>query len=89
MSNNSNTTDDDHNSEDIVKKESRWLGDDTNFGKVHEILGEYIITQKGNVTKYGFYIPDSLAERFDGNTILTNQISHILDISKMLIFKHN
>lgn len=68
MSNNSNTTDDDHNSEDIVKKESRWLGDDTNFGKVHEILGEYIITQKGNVTKYGFYIPDSLAERFDGNT---------------------
>ena len=36
----------DFNSEDIIKKEARWLGDDTDFGEVQEILGEYIITQK-------------------------------------------
>ncbi len=67
MSNNSNTND--YNSEEIVKKEARGLGDDTDFGEVQEILGEYIITQKGNVAKDRFYIPKNLVERFDGDTI--------------------
>ena len=49
MTNNSNT--DDYNSEDIVKKEARGLGDGTDFGEVQEILGENIITQKGTVDK--------------------------------------
>jgi len=34
--------------------------------EVQEILGEYIITQKGNVSKDRFYIPKNLVERFDG-----------------------
>ena len=59
----------DYNPEDIIKKEARGLGDDTDFGEVQEILGEYIITQKGNVTKDRFYIPKNLVERFDGNTL--------------------
>ena len=59
----------DYNQEDIIKKEARGLGDDTDFGEVQEILGEYIITQKGNVTKDRFYIPKNLVERFDGNTL--------------------
>ena len=67
MSNNSNTND--YNSEEIVKKEARGLGDDTDFGEVQEILGEYIITQKGNVAKDRFYIPKNLVERFDGGTV--------------------
>ena len=43
-----------YNSEEIIKKEARGLGDDTDFGEVQEILGEYIITQKGTaaVKKY-------------------------------------
>ncbi|HZB18128.1 MAG TPA: hypothetical protein VE445_13255, partial [Nitrososphaeraceae archaeon] len=52
----------DYNPEDIIKKEARGLGDDTDFGEVQEILGEYIITQKGNVAKDRFYIPKNLVE---------------------------
>ena len=48
-SHNSNT-DDDYNSEEIIKKEARELGDDTDF-EVQEILREYVITQKGNAAK--------------------------------------
>ncbi len=59
----------DYNSKDIIKKEARGLGDDTDFGEVQEILGEYIITQKGNVAKDRFYIPKNLVERFDGETV--------------------
>ncbi len=52
MTNNStNNTDDDYNSEEIVKKEARGLGDDTDFGEVQEMLGEHIITQKGTEIK--------------------------------------
>jgi hypothetical protein len=61
-----------YNSEDIIKKEARGLGDDTDFGEVQEILGEYIITQKGNVAKDRFYIPKNLVERFDGDTVYFN-----------------
>jgi hypothetical protein len=59
----------DYNPEDIIKKEARGLGDDSDFGEVQEILGEYIITQKGNVAKDRFYIPKNLVERFDGDTV--------------------
>jgi hypothetical protein len=59
----------DYNPEDIIKKEARGLGDDSDFGEVQEILGEHVITQKGNVAKDRFYIPKNLVERFDGNTL--------------------
>ena len=59
----------DYNTEEIIKKEARGLGDDTDFGEVQEILGEYIIIQKGNVSKERIYIPKNLVERFDGDTV--------------------
>jgi hypothetical protein len=59
----------DFTSEDITKKEARGLGDDTDFGEVQEILGEFIITQKGTVDKERYYIPKSLVERFDGEMV--------------------
>ncbi len=37
MSNNSTNNIDDYNQEEIVKKEARGLGDDTDFGEVQEI----------------------------------------------------
>ena len=37
----------DSNIQDIIKKEARGLGDDTDFGEVQEISGEYIIIKKG------------------------------------------
>ena len=66
------STNNDYNSEDIVKKEARGLGDDTDFGEVQEILGEYIITQKGTVGKERYYIPKNLVARFDGDTVYFN-----------------
>ena len=59
----------DSNIQDIIKKEARGLGDDTDFGEVQEVLGEYIITKKGNVAKDIFHIPKNLIERFDGDTV--------------------
>ncbi|HEX7259184.1 MAG TPA: hypothetical protein VF242_14100 [Nitrososphaeraceae archaeon] len=59
----------DYNPEEIIKKEARGLGDNTDFGEVQEILGEYIITKKGNVAKDIFHIPKNLVERFDGDTL--------------------
>jgi hypothetical protein len=59
----------DSNLQDIIKKEARGLGDDTDFGEVQEILGEYVITKKGNVGKDIFHIPKNLIERFDGDTV--------------------
>mgnify|MGYP003293674525 FL=1 len=59
----------DSNIQDIIKKEARGLGDNTDFGEVQEILGEHVITQKGTVAKDRYYIPRNLIERFDGNTV--------------------
>jgi hypothetical protein len=50
------------NIQDIIKKEARGLGDDTDFG-------EDVITQKGTVAKDRFYFPKNLIERFDGDTV--------------------
>ena len=41
----------DSNIQDIIKKEARGLGDDTDFVEVQEILIEHVITKKGNVSK--------------------------------------
>jgi hypothetical protein len=57
------------NIQDIIKKEARGLGDDSDFGEVQEILGEYIITKKGSVSKDIFHFPKKLIERFDGSTV--------------------
>ncbi len=59
----------DSNIQDIIKKEARGLGDDTDFGEVQEILGEHVITQKGTVAKDRFYFPKHLIERFDGTIV--------------------
>ena len=69
MSNNSTNNTDEYSQEEIVKKEARGLGDDTDFGEVQEISGEYIITQRGTVDKERYYIPKKLMERFDGETV--------------------
>jgi hypothetical protein len=59
----------DSNIQDIIKKEARGLGDDSDFGEVQEVLGEHVITKKGTVGTDRFYFPKNLIERFDGNTV--------------------
>ncbi|MGE5685187.1 MAG: hypothetical protein ACM3ZS_08605 [Nitrososphaerota archaeon] len=57
-----------YNSEDIIKKEARGLGD-ANLGEVQDVGADYIITQKGTVDKDKFYIPKNLVDSFDGHTV--------------------
>jgi len=66
--------DDDHtpiiyNPEDVLKKEARGIDDNADLGEIQEVSPEYIITQKGTLVVDKFYIPKSLVERFDGNTV--------------------
>jgi hypothetical protein len=56
------------NAEDVLKKEARGLGN-ADLGEVQEVNPEYIVTQKGTLVVDKFYLPKSLVERFDDNTV--------------------
>ena len=65
-----------YNPEDIIKKEARGLGEDTDFGKVQEVGVEYIVTQKGILDKDKYYIPKNLVDRFEDGIVyfsITNE----------------
>ena len=49
----------------VIKKEAVGIGG-IDLGEVHEIKGEYIVTQKGLLDRKWYQIPKSLAETFDG-----------------------
>ena len=66
MSSDSNTI---YNSEDIIKKEARGLGDDTDLGEVQEVGVEHIVTQKGILGKDKYYIPKNLVDRFENGIV--------------------
>ena len=57
-----------YNPEDVLRKEARGLGN-VDLGEVQEVSPEYIITQKGTLVVDKFYIPKSLIERIDDNTL--------------------
>jgi hypothetical protein len=57
-----------YNAEDVLKKEARGL-DNADLGEVQEVNAEYIVTQKGTLVVDKFYLPKSLVERFDDNTV--------------------
>ncbi len=56
---------------DVIKKEARG-SDDDNFGEVHEVGLDFIVTQKGTVHKHKYYLPRNLAAKFDGHTLWFN-----------------
>ena len=58
-----------YNPEDIIKKEARGLGDDTDFGEVQEVGVEYIVTQKGILDKDKYCIPMNLVDRFEDGIV--------------------
>jgi hypothetical protein len=69
------SADDNKNSIDwdkILKKEARGIEDDADFGEVQLIIGDTVITEKGIADKKRFYLPKSLADKFDGHTLWFN-----------------
>ncbi|MFL6319888.1 MAG: hypothetical protein ACJ72Q_05400 [Nitrososphaeraceae archaeon] len=53
---------------EVVKKEARGI-DDADFGEVQMTMGDAVITEKGVTDKKRFYLPKSLADKFDGHTL--------------------
>jgi uncharacterized protein (TIGR02271 family) len=58
--------------DDVIKKEARGATDDSDFGEVQEVGQQYVLTQKGMVSKEKFYIPKYLVQGFDGDTLWFN-----------------
>jgi len=58
--------------DDVIKKEARGATDDSDFGEVQEVGQGYVLTQKGMMNKEKFYIPKSLVQGYDGDTLWFN-----------------
>ena len=58
---------------DIIKKEARGSHDE-DLGEVQEVTDGYVMVQKGLINKEKFFIPQDLAESYDG-TVLRFKIS--------------
>lgn len=58
--------------DNVIKKESRGVVDDSDFGEVQELGQNYVQTQKGMVSKQKYYIPKYLVQGFDGSTLWFN-----------------
>lgn len=57
---------------DVIKKEARGAVDDSDFGEVQEVGQNYVLTQKGVISKDKFYIPKYLVQGYDGDTLWFN-----------------
>jgi hypothetical protein len=55
---------------EALKKRARGI--DADLGKVEEVDTNHIITRKGLVRKYKFYLPKKIVEKMDENRILLN-----------------
>ena len=58
--------------DNVLKKEARGAIDDSDFGEVQEVGQQYVLTQKGMVSKQKYYIPKYLVQGFDGDTLWFN-----------------
>jgi hypothetical protein len=54
--------------DEVVKKEARGIND-ADFGEVQLTIGDTVLTEKGITDKKRFYLPKSLADKFDGHTL--------------------
>jgi uncharacterized protein (TIGR02271 family) len=54
--------------DDVIKKEARGSGDE-DLGEVQEVGQNYVLVQKGMLSKQKFYIPKDQVQSYDGNTL--------------------
>jgi hypothetical protein len=57
--------------DDVIKKEARGATDDSDFGEVQEVGQQYVLTQKGMVSKEKFYIPKYLVQGYGSMLLKT------------------
>ncbi|MBA3977716.1 MAG: YsnF/AvaK domain-containing protein [Nitrosopumilus sp.] len=53
---------------DVIKKEARGSNDE-DLGEVQEITNGYVLVKRGIINKDKFYIPQDLAESYDGDVL--------------------
>jgi uncharacterized protein (TIGR02271 family) len=58
--------------DDVIKKEASGAVDDSDFGEVQEVGQQYVLTQKGMISKEKFYVPKYLVQGYDGDTLWFN-----------------
>jgi hypothetical protein len=57
---------------DILKKEARGYDKGDNLGEVQELGHNYVVTEKGRISKHKFYLPKHLVKGYDGETLWFN-----------------
>src|SRR6476646_369683 len=54
---------------EVIKKEAKFLND-ADFGEVQEVNENYILTQRGTLSKEKFYLPKSIPHGYNGRILL-------------------
>jgi stress response protein YsnF len=54
---------------EVIKKEARGLND-ADLGEVQEVDDNYVLTQRGTISKEKFYLPKSIPHGFNGRVLL-------------------
>ena len=58
--------------DDIIKKEARGYEKGDDLGEVQEIGQEFVVTERGRLSKSRFYLPKALVAGFDGDVLWFN-----------------
>lgn len=58
--------------DDIIKKEARGYEKGDDLGEVQEIGQEFVVTERGRLSKSRFYLPKTLVAGFDGDVLWFN-----------------
>jgi hypothetical protein len=58
--------------DDLRGKEARGITKDVDLGEVQEVGRNYVLTQKGTISKEKYYIPKYLVDGYDGDTLWFN-----------------
>jgi stress response protein YsnF len=56
---------------EVIKKEARGLND-ADLGEVQEVNENYVVTQRGTISKEKFYLPKSISQGYNGRVLLFN-----------------
>jgi len=57
---------------DILKKEARGNDKGDDLGEVQELGHNFVVTEKGRISKHKFYLPKHLVKGYDGETLWFN-----------------
>jgi hypothetical protein len=56
----------------IVNQEARTVDDNADLGKIKGLFDQFIVTERGAITREKFYLPKSLIKNYDGEILYFN-----------------